>query len=205
MRRLFALAVAILHVLLLALLMFGGRQPVQPEPEATFVSFWPTPIEPAQPLAPAATPPARALPVVSRSLVPLEAPPVAPAPPAASTAITGVTEAPKVNWTSESTLAARRAADRLATEQTTFSAPPKALPKPCVPRKSSMEWNGAEDRSVTWFGPFPVFKIGKRCVVTIGAFACNLGEIPEANSHLLDDMRAPDRPESSVPDPKICD
>ncbi len=68
-----------------------------------------------------------------------------------------------------------------------------------------MEWNGEEDRRVIWAGLLPAFRVGKRCVVTLGFFACDLNEIPEANSHLLDDMRSPDRPRSSVPDPKVCD
>jgi hypothetical protein len=59
--------------------------------------------------------------------------------------------------------------------------------------------------AVTWVGPLPVVKVGKRCIVTIGFFGCNLSELPETNSHLLDDMRKPDRPDSSVPHPNICD
>ena len=50
MRRLFALAVVVLHVLLLALLMSGVRLRVQPEREGrVFVSLWFPVVEPESP------------------------------------------------------------------------------------------------------------------------------------------------------------
>jgi hypothetical protein len=214
MRRLFALAVVVLHVLLVALLLSGIRVRVLPETESrVFVSLW-FPVvepEPQDPLRIETT----LAPAAPRKVVPRN---VAPAPgaqtpdePAVATnqaeSAAIILPAPAtVDWGREASLAARRAAlQNGGEEQKTFSPPPKPLPKPCKPKESSMEWNGDEDRAVTWAGPLPVFKVGKRCVVTIGFFACNLSEIPEANSHLLDDMRKPDRATSSVPDPSICD
>ncbi len=208
MRRLFALAVVVLHVLLVALLLSGIRVRALPEREGqVFVSLWFPVMEPevppplrSEPLAPAAP---RKQVAAPRAQAPDE--PAVATSPAESTAITPPAPA-TVDWGREATLAARRAARQSGGgEQQTFSPPPKTLPKPCKPKESSMEWNGDEDRAVTWAGPLPVFKVGKRCVVTIGFFACNLSEIPEANSHLLDDMRKPDRATSSVPDPNICD
>ncbi len=211
MRRLFALAVVVLHVLLLALLLSGVRLRVQPEKEErVFVSLW-LPVaepEPPDPLRDVTRPPAAPrseVPAPGRPRTPDE--PVVATSPAESTAITVPAPAPApVDWGREATLAARRAAGSAGREeQKTFSPAPRTIPEPCKPKESSMQWNGAEDRTVTWAGPLPVFKVGKRCVVTIGFFACNLSEIPEANSHLLDDMRKPDRATSSVPDPHICD
>ncbi len=43
------------------------------------------------------------------------------------------------------------------------------------------------------------------CAFTLGAFACAFGKQPEANGHLLDDMKDPNYSGSSVPDPNKCD
>jgi len=54
-------------------------------------------------------------------------------------------------------------------------------------------------------GGLLIIRLGKRCVVGGGLsgviFGCGVGKLPEANGHLFDDMRDPDRPRSSVPDP----
>jgi hypothetical protein len=209
MRRLFALAVVVLHVLLVALLMSGVRLRVDPDQEGrVFVSLWFPVVErmlpealpessPSTP-APRSTTPGSAVRVVEES--------AAETTPVETAAISTPTPLPAVDWSRQGTLAAQRAAAKAAQgEQKTFSPSPVTIPEPCKPKKSSMAWNGQEDRKVVWAGPLPVFKVGKRCIVTIGFFACNLNEIPEANSHLLDDMRKPDRATSSVPDPNICD
>jgi hypothetical protein len=215
MRRLFALVVVVLHVLVLALLMSGMAPRLPQDPELPiFVSQW---IEEVEPPPPERTPeapllPARPPPGASRSPVRVDTPPAAESTPAVSTTISVPTRTPEssstpqADWAREGKLAARRAAEKLGDEQpTTFSPPPRTVPKPCKPKESSMEWNGEEDRRVTWAGPIPVVKVGKRCVWALVFVACNLSEIPEPNSHLLDDMRAADRPRSSVPDPNICD
>jgi hypothetical protein len=215
MRRLFALVVVVLHVLVLALLMTHVAPGLHQDPELPiFVTQWIVEVEPPPPERLLETPllPARTPPGASRSPARVDTPPVAESAPAESTAISVATPTPEssptplVDWASEGKLAARRAAEKPGDEQpTTFSPPPKTVPKPCKPKESSMEWNGEEDRRVTWAGPIPVVKVGKRCVWALVFVACNLSEIPEANSHLLDDMRAADRPRSSVPDPNICD
>ncbi len=50
-------------------------------------------------------------------------------------------------------------------------------------------------------GGLPYVRLGKRCIVGLGFFGCGVGKLPEANGHVLDAMRDPDRPLSSVPDP----
>jgi hypothetical protein len=50
-------------------------------------------------------------------------------------------------------------------------------------------------------GGLPFMRLGNRCVIGLGFFGCGVGKLPEANSHVLDDMREPDRPRSSVPSP----
>ena len=50
----------------------------------------------------------------------------------------------------------------------------------------------------------PYMRMG-RCVVGLGFFGCGFGKRPEANGHVFDDFRDPDRPRSSVPDPNDPD
>lgn len=47
----------------------------------------------------------------------------------------------------------------------------------------------------------PFVRLGRHCILGLGFFGCGVGRLPEANGHVLDDMRDPDRPRSSVPDP----
>jgi hypothetical protein len=81
--------------------------------------------------------------------------------------------------------------------------PPRSLRKPCEKPKSSWEWNKEEKPYA--LAPLPYVKLGKRCVVGLGFFACTPQKPPEANSHLLDDMRDGKTSPSSVPDPETCD
>jgi hypothetical protein len=50
-------------------------------------------------------------------------------------------------------------------------------------------------------GGLPYVRLGKRCILGLGFFGCGVGKLPEANGRVFDDMREPDRPRSSVPDP----
>jgi hypothetical protein len=50
-------------------------------------------------------------------------------------------------------------------------------------------------------GGLPYVRLGKRCVSGLGFFGCGVGKLPEANGYVLEDMRDPDRPRSSVTDP----
>jgi hypothetical protein len=59
----------------------------------------------------------------------------------------------------------------------------------------------AEPKKFGFAGGLPFVRLGKRCVLGLGFFGCGVGKLPEANGHVLDDMRDPDRPRSSVPDP----
>ena len=47
-------------------------------------------------------------------------------------------------------------------------------------------------------GVVPYIRLGS-CVIALGAFACAMGK-EEANGHLFDELKDPDRPRSSVPD-----
>ena len=89
-----------------------------------------------------------------------------------------------------------------------FAPPPKPLRKACEKKQSTWEWNKEPKRAgVTRLSngiPLPYVAVG-RCVVGLGFFGCSPQKPPEANSHLLDDMRAGKTEPSSVPDPDICD
>jgi hypothetical protein len=214
MRRLFALAVLLAHTLLLLWVMSGMPPHLQREsPAPEYFIQWiplaesvsPIPILKDTPRNTVSRQPTnmRSFPLITHP--PVESREIPPAAPEPAPPTQTSTES-KVDWTQEGALAARRAAEQPKDDrQKSFSPLPKTAKSPCVPKESSMEWNGEQDRRVTWAGPIPVFRVGKRCIVTLGAFACGLGGQAETNGHLLDDMRKPDRPRSSVPDPHICD
>jgi len=58
-----------------------------------------------------------------------------------------------------------------------------------------------EPKKFGFAGGLPFVRLGKRCILGLGFFGCGVGKLPEADGHVLDDMRDPDRPRSSVPDP----
>ena len=62
-----------------------------------------------------------------------------------------------------------------------------------------------EPKKFGFAGGLPYMRLGKRCIIGLGFFGCGVGKLPEANGHVLDDMRDPDRPYSSVPDPNDPD
>jgi hypothetical protein len=72
-------------------------------------------------------------------------------------------------------------------------------PPECHHYRTPEPWR-PEVKKYGLYGPFPYFTLGERCVIGLGFFGCGLGKLAEANGHLLDDMRDPDRPRSSVPD-----
>jgi hypothetical protein len=192
-----AIVLALLaHMALLWLFIAGGSMTrTQIASQTQFVSVW---LEPASAPVLAKATPKRSPPVPSSRSITMQV----PAPP---TTLPQVAPAPAgpVDWQGELAGAAARAAR--PAPRTTFSAPPKALKPACTKKKSSMEWNGKEDRRVGLAGGiFPYVRLG-RCVVGLGFFGCPLGAAPEANSHLLDDMKEPEYKGDSVPDPDECE
>lgn len=199
--------VLLAHVPLVLLFLWGWRlSRDEPEPALIFIGLWPTIAE-----VPEAIAPVSALQVpqrnAQRSATPADENP-APLPPAESAPITAPagpgtpaeSSGPPIDWRAEGAAAAARQAAPAA--PTGFSAPPKVARKACEPPKSSWEWN-PEPRKAG-LTPLPYIVLG-RCVVGLGFFGCALQKPPEANSHLLDDMRDGKTSPSSVPDPDICD
>jgi hypothetical protein len=70
----------------------------------------------------------------------------------------------------------------------------------CRKYKKPDAW-APEPRKFGIAGGLPYVRLGKRCILGLGFFGCGIGKLPEASGHIFDDMRDPDRPRSSVPDP----
>jgi hypothetical protein len=195
MRRRFVVAVIVLHGLLLWLLIVGFRQrDSRPEvPQLQIVSLWITPPAPATPVEvrPARNTSERASSARQRPDSPPPPAPVTPRLEARTDPDTSIaTAVPPVDWVNEGRLAARRAGQAIGgpPPRETFSEPPKALAKPCVPKESSLKWKSDEPPS------------SGKCSLTLG-YSCR----DRANWHLLDDMKDTERSTSSVPHPDICD
>lgn len=73
-------------------------------------------------------------------------------------------------------------------------------PPGCHKYKKPDAWS-PEPKKFGFSGGLPYVRLGKRCILGLGFFGCGIGKLPEADGHALDDMRDPDRPHSSVPDP----
>jgi hypothetical protein len=178
------------HGLLLLVLISGSR--IRPRTPAASIAFFGLWIEPSQPVAPTAPrPPPR-----FRS----------PAPRATGSSSTAISSPPTINWEGEAKAAGRRLAEP-PRESATFSRPAETVRKPCEPPESSFVWNPELPRAGFTRTPIPLpfVRLGERCVVGLGFFGCNMGPLPEPNSHLFDDMKEGKTQESSVPEPNICD
>jgi len=209
------LLVLLAHVPLVLLFLWGWRVSNDtPEPQPVFLSLWPQmPPEgklapqpppqqlPRRPAQPGAAPPARTAPLA----VPAESASTAIAAPTAS-ATPAESTRPSIDWRAEAAAAAGRAAAPAPPAE--FAPPPKTIHKPCEKKKSSWEWNPQPKKAgitpLPYGVPLPYVVLG-RCVVGLGFFGCALQKPPEANSHLLDDMRDGKTSPSSVPDPDSCD
>ena len=73
-------------------------------------------------------------------------------------------------------------------------------PPGCHKYRKPDPWS-PEPKKFGFSGGLPFVRLGKRCVLGLGFFGCGVGKLPEADGHVFDDMRDPDRPRSSVPDP----
>ncbi len=205
--------VLLAHVPLLLLFLWGWRlSRDEPEPALIFIGLWPAMrAEVERESAPSPRPLAQrtAPDVAARKR---EAP--APQPAEESSAITlpaestPSTQSPgsSIDWRAEGAAAAARQAAPAGSAS--FTAPPKAVHKPCEKKPSTWEWNKEPKRAgMTRLSngmPLPYVAVG-RCVVGLGFFGCSPQKPPEANSHLLDDMREGKTSPSSVPDIDRCD
>ena len=117
---------------------------------------------------------------------------------------------PRIDWSREGAISAAavaRTAAAAASKPGTFSPPANELRKPCQPRKSSVKWQPPRVGMAGADGGLhlPYVMLGKRCVLGLGFFGCDLGKLPEPNSHLLDDMHDPDLSRSAEPAVDSCE
>lgn len=202
--------VLLAHAPLVLLFLWGWRvSRDEPEQALVFLGIWPQMRNATtQPLPQTPTP----APATPRVAVKVAAPPEPADEPSSAITMPAVSPAepgspsPSIDWRAEGAAAAARQA--APTASATFSSPPKPLRKPCEKQKSTWEWNRQTGKAgVTPLEnglPLPFVVLG-RCVVGLGFFACSPQKPPEANSHLLDDMRDGKTSPSSVPDPERCD
>jgi hypothetical protein len=73
-------------------------------------------------------------------------------------------------------------------------------PPGCHRYKKPDAWT-PEPKKFGFIGGLPYVRLSKRCILGLGFFGCGVGHLPDADGHVFDDMRDPDRPRSSVPDP----
>jgi hypothetical protein len=188
-------------LLVLAFLLMPKSSRIESAQQLVYLSLWPemrpAPEESAQP------PPKQSLPKATRPRKPLQVAPVAPTsitPSPESTTAPSESIRPNIDWRAEAAAVAGRHA--IPPPPAEFSPPPKVMRKACEKKKSSWEWNPQPKKAA--LAPLPYVVLG-RCVIGLGFFGCSPGKPPEANSHLLDDMRAGKTEASSVPDPDTCD
>lgn len=105
-----------------------------------------------------------------------------------------------IDWGLQAQQSAERAAPELLEKWQRRCRPKEGVPpEECTPRAHTFDWNPQPGR-VGVDGGLPYVRLGKRCVLGLGFFACAIGKLPEPNGDLFDGMRDPDRPYSSVPD-----
>lgn len=108
-------------------------------------------------------------------------------------------EAPRVDWRLEAERSGRAIVEDAARPGLRAFGPAVAPAEAAAPKE--FEWD-PEPKRAGFAGGLPYVRLGKRCVVGLGFFGCAIGDLPEANGELFEGMRAPNRRESSVPDPK---
>jgi hypothetical protein len=192
------------HGLLLVLISGSRIRPRTPAASIAFFGLW---IEPSQPAAPTAPrPPPRVRSLAPRASATIPVPGAVEDASETGSSSTAISSPPTINWEGEAKAAGRRLAEP-PRESATFSRPAETVRKPCEPPESSFVWNPELPRAGFTRTPIPLpfVRLGERCVVGLGFFGCNMGPLPEPNSHLFDDMKEGKTQESSVPEPNICD
>jgi hypothetical protein len=110
---------------------------------------------------------------------------------------------PQIDWRKEAEVTIGSMAPRIAKEMAGKCMEAKrsgaAPPVGCKKDSYEPDWKPEPGRFGS-SGLFPFVRLGERCVVGLGFFGCALGKLPQPDGTLLEDMRDPNRPTSSVPD-----
>jgi len=192
----YVVAAAIVGIHALGIVLLAGmtvrfRGVSLPEPEPLYIRYFPS--ERREPAAPQAlAEPGHA----ARAAA--ERPSAAAAPgPSAITIEPG-----PIDWDQEASLEADAIVRDLARREhrkcDDSDKPGSWLPK-CKKHTPAFGWSDEHRAGFTPEG-LPYVRLGKRCAVVMGFLGCALGALPEANGHLFDGLKDPDRDRSSVPD-----
>jgi len=104
----------------------------------------------------------------------------------------------RIDWEREAERVARSAVIPTKPKDCDASDEPGSM-RPKCRMPGSFEWKPEPGR-VGVDGLIPYVRLGKRCVLGLGFAGCGVGPLPEANSHLFDDLQNPDRARGSVPE-----
>jgi hypothetical protein len=108
---------------------------------------------------------------------------------------------PPVDWERD----ARSAADTIVADMARrehrwcndSDKPGSWLPK-CKRHPPAFGWS--DNHRAGFTNGLPYIRLGRRCMLVAGFLGCALGALPEANGHLFDGLKDPDRDRSSIPD-----
>jgi hypothetical protein len=109
-----------------------------------------------------------------------------------------------VDWYGEASKSASGPAALGDRNATAVFTPLPARRKRCERPPSVTQWT-SEPKKFGFAGGLPYMRLGKRCVVGLGFFGCVPGELPAANSHLLDGRNRATEADSSVPEAQGCE
>lgn len=183
------------HVLFLEMLMRNGKLHIRlssQDSERGELFFFEIPPLQEEPIAPskpeqAARPPRARVPEASNAIT---LPREEELPPDAD-----------IDWFGDAADVAREGLDKsTGPKPRAFGEQPRSPYDKSKKRKPGYEWQ-PEEKKAGFAGPIPYFRIGKRCIVVPPLFGCIVGKLPKGGGATLDEIRDPDRPRSSVPDP----
>lgn len=107
-----------------------------------------------------------------------------------------------IDWFADAETVAREGLERsTGPKPRTFGEQPKSPYDKSKKHKPGYVWQ-PEEKKAGFAGPIPYFRLGKRCIVVPPFFGCVMGKLPKGGGATLDEMRDPDRPRDSVPDPE---
>jgi hypothetical protein len=107
-----------------------------------------------------------------------------------------------IEWFGDAEAVAREGLKKSTEPKTrAFGQQPQSPYNKRTKRKPGYEWQ-PEEKKAGFVGPIPYFRVGKRCIIVPPLFGCAIGKLPKGGGATLDEIRDPDRPRSSVPDPE---
>lgn len=110
---------------------------------------------------------------------------------------------PVRDWQAAAEVAAQRATAADGYKTRDFSSTPGSPYRDCERKKNNFEWKPDAKRT-GWANGLPYVRMGKRCVVGLGFFGCAMGELPQPDGTLLEDMNTANQMEGSVPGVQDC-